>query len=228
MLKYVKKIYGTDFIRYPQKLKMIVRAIKKDSNLDSKEKKIIMRIIKQKLKKDQKKYKKLIKKEEQKKAKNIFNMINKQFDLLKAVKVQKKIHDEIKTIQMKSLQKQLFDTMYNKLAGDLYRNKSLEIEKYMKKKSPRTLNWKGRLGGGSELEMQRAMLDNFNDNRALLVPDTTDNDSAIAEMLQTEMLHAGIPVEEEAVFDFPATTYTADDDAFFARQFAQQEVDALM
>ena len=67
MLKYVKKIYGTDFIRYPQKLKMIVRAIKKDSNLDSKEKKIIMRIIKQKLKKDQKKYKKLIKTEEQKK-----------------------------------------------------------------------------------------------------------------------------------------------------------------
>ena len=131
--------------------------------------------------------------------------------------------------------------MYNKLAGDFYRNKSLEIEKYMKKKSPRTLNWKGRLGGGSDkvkkqqqmtasqvLEMQRAMLDNFNDNRALLVPDTTENDSAIAEMLQTEMLHAGIPVEEEAVFDFPATTYTADDEAFFARQIAQQEVDALM
>ena len=38
MLKYVKKIYGTDFIRYPQKLKTIVCVLKKDSNLDSKEK----------------------------------------------------------------------------------------------------------------------------------------------------------------------------------------------
>ena len=56
MLKYIKKIQHTDLVRHSRKLKKIIRAVKKDKKLEKEEKKIILKIAKQKLKKDQKKY----------------------------------------------------------------------------------------------------------------------------------------------------------------------------